>query len=71
MFVVFNKDKILSYIISLSTVTLLFVMSFAITRKNDEILRASTNAIIKNTTQENAIVCNELNQEIKDMNGFE
>lgn len=71
MFVVFNKDKILSYVISLSTVTLLFVMSFAITRKNDEILRASTNAIIKNTTQENAIVCNELNQEIKDMNGFE
>lgn len=59
MFLIFNKDKILSYLISVGTVTLLFIMSFAITKKNDEILKASTNAIYQNNIQ-NKVVINEL-----------
>lgn len=52
MFLVFSKDKILSYIISLSTVAILFVMSFAITTRNDELLRASANAYSENSFNE-------------------
>ena len=61
MFFVFNKDKILSYLVSIGTVTLLFVMSFTITKKNDEILRASTNAILRNNLEENITCKNQLN----------
>ena len=52
MFMVFNKEKIFSYLISLSTVALLFVISFAVTKKNDEIIKTSANAVISNTTNE-------------------
>lgn len=52
MFIIFNKDKILSYLISISTVALLLVLSFAITKNNDEILKTSTNAMINNQMQE-------------------
>lgn len=52
MFIIFNKDKILSYLISISTVALLLVLSFAITKNNDEILKTSTNAVINNQMQE-------------------
>ena len=52
MFMVFNKEKIFSYLISLSTVVLLFVISFAVTKKNDEIIRTSANAVISNITNE-------------------
>ena len=52
MFMVFNKEKIFSYLISLSTVVLLFVISFAVTKKNDEIIKTSANAIISNKTNE-------------------
>ncbi len=45
MFMVFSKDKICAYLISLSTVAILFVMSFAITKKNQEILKTSANAV--------------------------
>ena len=38
MFMVINKDKIISYLVSFSTVALLFVMSVAISNKNNEIL---------------------------------
>ncbi len=51
MFMVFNKEKILSYLISLSTVALLFVLSFAITKKNDEILKTSANTILSNSVE--------------------
>ena len=51
MFMVFSKEKILSYLISLSTVALLFVLSFAITKKNDEILKTSANAVISNNIE--------------------
>ena len=50
MFMVFNKEKILSYFVSLSTVVLLFVISFAVTKKNDDIIKTSANAIMSNTT---------------------
>ena len=59
MFMVINKDKIISYLVSLGTVTFLFVMSFVITNNNDNddrILQTSTNInsqnieIIKNET---------------------
>ena len=52
MFMVFNKEKIFSYLISLSTVVLLFVISFEVTKKNDEIIRTSANAVIANETNE-------------------
>ena len=52
MFMVFNKEKIFSYLISMSTVVLLFVISFAITKKNDEIIKTSANAITSNMINE-------------------
>ena len=51
MFMVFSKEKILSYLISLSTVAILFVLSFAITKRNDDILRTSANAIQSNNVE--------------------
>ncbi len=51
MFIIFNKDKILSYLISISTVTILLVLSFAIKKNNEEILKTSTNAVINNQIQ--------------------
>lgn len=53
MFMVFSKDKIVSYLISLSTVAFLFIMSFAITKRNDEILKTSANVVEQNNVQEN------------------
>ena len=52
MFMVFSKDKIVSYLISLSTVAFLFIMSFAITKRNDEILKTSANVVEQNNFQE-------------------
>lgn len=52
MFIIFNKDKILSYLISISTVTILLVLSFAITKNNEEILKTSTNVVTDNNIQE-------------------
>ncbi len=69
MFMVFSKEKILSYLISLGTVALLFVMSFAMTTNNNEILETSAN-----TTSTNQITNNEscnnrsLNQVINNIN---
>lgn len=40
MFIVFNKSKIRSYLISLGTVVILFVMAFTIT-KNDTSIQTS------------------------------
>ena len=48
MFMVFSKDKILSYLVSLGTVTLLFIMSFAITKRNEEIIKTSANLVESN-----------------------
>ena len=54
MFMVFSKEKIFSYLISLSTVALLFVISFAITKKNDEMIKTSANIIEENNVENNA-----------------
>ena len=59
MFMVINKDKIISYIVSLSTVAVLFMMSVAITKKNNEILDTSAN-LFENEV-ENIVIENTLN----------
>lgn len=61
MFMVIDKDKIVSYMVSVGTVALLFVMSFAITKNNNEILYTSVNATIENNIEngiENSIKSN-------------
>lgn len=52
MFMVINKDKVVSYLISLSTVAMLFIFSFMVSKKNDEIIRTSSNAISGNNYQQ-------------------
>ena len=53
MFVVFSKEKIYSYLISLGTVAVLFVMAIAITNKNEKLIETSTNAILANNFIQN------------------
>lgn len=48
MFMVFSKDKILAYLVSIGTVAVLFVMSFAITNNNDNIIKTSANSYKEN-----------------------
>ena len=55
MFLIFNRDKIVSYLVSISTVAMLFVMSFAITKKNNEIIKTSTNEAMENKTTQNIV----------------
>ena len=65
MFMVFSREKIISYLVSLGTVAILFVISFAITKKNDNIIKTSANVIesniIKNDIIENNIFDNNTN----------
>ena len=61
MFLIFNKDKIVSYLVSISTVAMLFVMSFAITKKNNEIIKTSTNEAMENETIQNIVNTAETN----------
>ena len=51
MFMVFNKDKIKSYLVSLGTVALLFIMCFSITNNDAEIIKTSENVYIPNETK--------------------
>ena len=53
MFLVFNKEKICSYLVSLSTVAILFVMAIAITNRNEALIESSANAIITNNIEKN------------------
>lgn len=53
MLVVFNKEKIYSYLISLGTVMILFIMAIAITSRNEKIIETSTNSIIANNFEKN------------------
>lgn len=48
MFMVFSKDKILAYLVSIGTVAILFVMSFAITNNNNNIIKTSANSYKEN-----------------------
>ena len=49
MFFIFNKDKILSYLVSLSTVAVLFVFAFTITKTPNTKIDVSTNAYVNET----------------------
>lgn len=53
MLVVFNKEKIYSYLISLGTVMILFIMAIAISNRNEKIIETSTNSIIANNIEKN------------------
>ena len=64
MFMVINKDKVVSYLISLSTVAMLFIFSFMISRKNDEIIKASTNVINSNNIQQENSLNNSYSQQM-------
>lgn len=65
MFVVFSKEKIYSYLISLGTVAILFVMAIAITNRNEKLIETSTNAILANN-----FIQNEYNIDSKSLNTF-
>lgn len=60
MFIVFNKQKIYSYLVALSTVVVLFAIAFAVTNEN-EMLQTSSNV------EQNNIVVNENNQTVNNM----
>ncbi|MCI9246946.1 MAG: hypothetical protein HFJ30_07530 [Clostridia bacterium] len=55
MFIVFNKQKIYSYLVALSTVVILFVIAFAVTNSPKDVLQTSTNSQEKNNTVINQI----------------
>lgn len=65
MFMVINKDKIVSYIVSFSTVAILFVMSLVITKKQDEILQTSVNIVTNNMTLNSTENISISNNEVK------
>ncbi len=56
MFVVFNKEKIYSYLVSLGTVVILFVMAIAITNRNEKLIETMSNSIISNKTEQNEYI---------------
>ncbi len=43
MFIVFNKQKIYSYLVALSTVVILFVIAFAVTNSPSNVIETSVN----------------------------
>lgn len=53
MFIVFNKQKIYSYLVALSTVVVLFIIAFAVTNDKNNVLQTSVNL------EENNIVVNQ------------
>lgn len=53
MFIVFNKQKIYSYLVALSTVIVLFIIAFAVTNDRNNVLQTSINI------EENNIVVNQ------------
>ena len=56
MFIVFNKQKIYSYLVALSTVVILFVIAFAVTNSPNNVLQTSTNL-----QEGNNIIINQIN----------
>lgn len=56
MFIVFNKQKIYSYLVALSTVVILFVIAFAVTNSSKDVLQTSTN-----TQDGNNAIINQIN----------
>ena len=56
MFIVFNKQKIYSYLVALSTVVILFVIAFAVTNSPNDVLQTSTNL-----QEGNNVITNQIN----------
>ena len=61
MFMIFNRDKIKSYLVSLGTVILLFIMCFSITNNDSNIIKTSGNAYTANKMQDSTNTKNEIN----------
>ena len=59
MFFVFNKSKIYSYLVSVGTVVILFVMAFYITNSREDTMQTSSNS------NENFINILENNNDVK------
>ena len=70
MFIIFDKNKISSYLVSLATVVILFMMSFAMSASNNKILETvaniTENSMIESST--NIIKSNEKNNNKIDIN---
>lgn len=62
MFLVFNKQKIYSYLVALSTVVVLFFVASLYSNKSEEIVQTVSN--IKNESIENQTInqCNNVNE---------
>lgn len=60
MFIVFNKQKIYSYLVALSTVVILFIFAFIVTNDSGYVLQTSTNVEENNVfiNQENTVNTN-------------
>lgn len=60
MFIVFNKQKIYSYLVALSTVVILFIFAFIVTNDPGYVLQTSTNVEENNVfiNQENTVNTN-------------
>lgn len=65
MFMVFNRDKIKSYIVSLGTVVILFIMCFFITNNETNILETSVNTYTSNIVNNTSNETNNTNNYIK------
>ena len=67
MFMVFNKDRIISYIVSFGTVIMLFMIPMMITDDKQDVIATSTNTynIEKNTICLTNNIDNETNTNIK------
>lgn len=67
MFMVFNKDRIISYIVSFGTVIMLFMIPMMITDDKQDVIATSTNTynIEKNTIRLTNNIDNETNTTIK------
>ena len=57
MFIVFNKQKIYSYLIALGIVAILFVIGFTMTNDAEEMMQTSVNV------EENNVIINQINEE--------
>lgn len=62
MFIVFDKQKIYSYLIALSTVVVLFIFAFVITKEPIHVVETSTNIEENNNiVNQNNVVKNNTN----------
>lgn len=55
MFIVFNRQKIYSYLVALSTVVVLFFIAFAVTNQSTNTLQTSTNTEVNSNMNSNKL----------------